>query len=58
MATYMFDDLDDLGVRGRVFYEMFPGTAASDAWWLALARPSRTAIDCRQRTLELSPRYI
>jgi hypothetical protein len=37
MATYMFDDLDDLGLRGRVFYEMFPGTAASDAWRAAFA---------------------
>jgi hypothetical protein len=32
MATSTFDDLDDLGLRGRVFYEVFPGTAASDAW--------------------------
>lgn len=32
MAAHTFDDLDDLGLRGRVFSEMFPGTAASDAW--------------------------
>ena len=32
MAADTFDDLDDLGLRGRVFSEMFPGTAASDAW--------------------------
>jgi hypothetical protein len=32
MTAYTFDDLDELGLRGRVFSEMFPGTAASDAW--------------------------
>ena len=37
MTTRRFDDLDDLGLRGRVFYEMFPGTAASDAWRAAFA---------------------
>ena len=37
MAPHTFDDLDDLGLRGRVFYEMFPGTAASDAWRAAFA---------------------
>jgi hypothetical protein len=37
MATYTFDHLDDLGLRGRVFYEMFPGTAASDAWRASFA---------------------
>jgi hypothetical protein len=37
MAPHTFNDLDDLGLRGRVFYEMFPGTAASDAWRAAFA---------------------
>ena len=37
MDTHTFDDLDDLGLRGRAFYEMFPGTAASDAWRAAFA---------------------
>ncbi|HZR26684.1 MAG TPA: hypothetical protein VFA59_24030 [Vicinamibacterales bacterium] len=32
MSTPCFDDLEELAHRGRVFYEMFPGTAASDAW--------------------------
>jgi hypothetical protein len=32
MAADTFDDLDDLGLRRRVFYEMFPGTAAPNAW--------------------------
>lgn len=27
-----FDDLDERCQRGRVFYETFPGTAASDVW--------------------------
>lgn len=27
-----FGNLDELTQRGRVFYEMFPGTAASDVW--------------------------
>ena len=26
------DEIVDLWQRGRVFYEMFPGTRASDAW--------------------------
>lgn len=25
-------EIDDFSERGRVFYEMFPGTAASDEW--------------------------
>jgi hypothetical protein len=26
------DELAEMGERGRVFYEMFPGTAVSDDW--------------------------
>ena len=45
MVTQTFDDLDDLGLRGRVFYEMFPGTAASDAWRAAFtAGPHQHAV--------------
>jgi hypothetical protein len=51
MATYTFDDLDDLGLRGRVFYEMFPGTAASDAWRasFAAAHPLHAVSDPSRR---------
>lgn len=47
MAAHTFDDLDDLGLRGRVFYEMFPGTAASDAWRAAFiaAHPHHSVPD-------------
>lgn len=37
MTGRTFDDLDELCGRGRVFSEMFPGTAASDAWRAAFA---------------------
>lgn len=36
-ASRLWDDLDEICQRGRVFYEMFPGTAASDAWRVAFA---------------------
>lgn len=26
------EELDQIEERGRMFYEVFPGTAASDAW--------------------------
>ena len=45
MATHTFDDLDDLGLRGRVFYEMFPGTAASDAWRAVFTAAHHTVPD-------------
>ncbi len=32
MDTQTFDDLGELWQRGRMFSEMFPGTAAGDAW--------------------------
>lgn len=37
MLTQEFRDLDELARRGRVFYETFPGTAASDVWSAAFA---------------------
>jgi hypothetical protein len=43
MAINTFDNLDDLDLRGRVFSEMFPGTAASDARGAAFCRGTPAA---------------
>ena len=48
MTMPPFDDLDDLRARGRVFYEMFPGAAASDAWRAAFTAAHQPHADANQ----------
>jgi hypothetical protein len=51
MATRTFDDLDDLGLPGRVFHALLPGTAASDVWRAAClaAHPRQPVSDPSQK---------